>query len=158
MVRLYVTYGAILAIAAVFKSNVLATTTKSDEKGRLKIEITKKVSCERWTRKGDALEVHYRGSLEASGEEFETNFGGDPFRFRLGRGEVIEGWDKGLLHMCVGEHRKLTIPPGLAYGDHGTGDIPPNSTLGEFNFIFIHYCNIQAISWLIDLHSFRNSA
>ena len=131
MVRLHVTYGAVLAIAAVFRSNVFATTTNPNGKGKVKVEITKKVSCERLTRNGDALGVHYRGSLKANGEEFETNFGSDPFLFRIGQGEVIEGWDRGLLNMCVGEHRTLTIPPGLAYGEHGTSGIPPNSTLGE---------------------------
>lgn len=130
MVRPQVTYGAVLAIAAVFRSQVLATESHNNDKG-LEIETTKKASCERPTRNGDALTVHYRGSLEATGEEFETNFDGDPFAFTLGRGEVIDGWDRGLLDMCVGEHRTLVIPPKLAYGEHGTGDIPPNSTLSE---------------------------
>ena len=130
MVRPHVTYRAVLAVAAVFRSYVLATQSHDDDKG-LKVDTTKKAFCERPTRDGDALKVHYRGSLETTGEEFETSFDGEPFEFTLGRGEVIEGWDKGLLDMCAGEHRTLTIPPSLAYGDHGTGNIPPNSTLGE---------------------------
>ena len=130
MVRPIVTYGAVLAIAAVFKAHVLAIQPNNNYKG-LEVDTTKKAFCDRPTRNGDALTVHYRGSLEETGEEFETSFDGKPFEFTLGRGEVIKGWDKGLLDMCVGEHRTLTISPGLAYGDHGMGNIPPNSTLSE---------------------------
>lgn len=46
----------------------------------------------------------------------------NPFLFELGAGEVIKGFDQGLVDMCVGEKRKLTIPPHLAYGDGGTGE------------------------------------
>jgi len=53
-----------------------------------------------------------------------------PFNFHLGRGEVIPGWEMGLLNMCIGEKRKLTIPSDLAYGDVGAPpDIPPGATL-----------------------------
>jgi len=45
-----------------------------------------------------------------------------PFTFELGAGEVIKGFDQGLVDMCIGEQRKLTIPPHLAYGDEGTGE------------------------------------
>ncbi|KKR30487.1 MAG: Peptidyl-prolyl cis-trans isomerase, partial [Candidatus Woesebacteria bacterium GW2011_GWA1_39_8] len=55
---------------------------------------------------------------------------GEPFSFKVGAGEVIEGWDKGLLGMKVGGKRKLIIPSELGYGQEGAGgDIPPNSTL-----------------------------
>ena len=51
------------------------------------------------------------------------------FSFRLGKGEVIKGWDEGIVGMRVGGERKLTIPPAMAYGKKGTDGIPPNSTL-----------------------------
>ncbi|XP_042672734.1 peptidyl-prolyl cis-trans isomerase FKBP14 isoform X2 [Centrocercus urophasianus] len=54
---------------------------------------------------------------------------GQPMWFTLGIREAIKGWDKGLKDMCVGEKRKLTIPPALAYGKEGKGKIPPESTL-----------------------------
>ncbi|KAH6936549.1 hypothetical protein HPB50_019110 [Hyalomma asiaticum] len=55
---------------------------------------------------------------------------GEPFRFQIGLGQVIKGWDQGLLDMCVGDKRKLTVPPSLGYGEAGAGDrIPPGATL-----------------------------
>lgn len=55
---------------------------------------------------------------------------GEPFRFQIGVGQVVKGWDQGLLDMCIGEQRKLTVPPELGYGDAGAGDrIPAGATL-----------------------------
>lgn len=53
----------------------------------------------------------------------------EPFRFTLGQGSVIRGWDMGVAGMCVGETRRLTIPPSLAYGERGAGDVIPPSKL-----------------------------
>lgn len=74
--------------------------------------------------------MHYKGSL-LDGTEFDSSRGrGEPFRFQIGVGQVVKGWEEGLLDMCVGEQRKLTVPPELGYGDNGAGDkIPPKSTL-----------------------------
>ncbi|MBU1045702.1 FKBP-type peptidyl-prolyl cis-trans isomerase [Patescibacteria group bacterium] len=96
----------------------------------LGIEILKQGEGEQ-AKTGDRVSVNYSGRL-LDGEEFDSNFGKDsPFVFTLGAGYVIEGWDLGLLGMRVGERRKLTIPPDLAYGSSGTpgGPIPPNATL-----------------------------
>ncbi|KAF4527327.1 hypothetical protein B566_EDAN001103 [Ephemera danica] len=56
-----------------------------------------------------------------------------PFSFQLGVGQVIKGWDQGLLDMCVGEQRKLTIPPELGYGDRGAGSVIPGGATLIFN-------------------------
>ncbi|KAF2088505.1 hypothetical protein K490DRAFT_18081, partial [Saccharata proteae CBS 121410] len=96
----------------------------------LSIEVTKPATCHRPTRAGDSIAVHYRGTLLSDGSVFDTSYKrGQPFDFVLGRGMVIKGWDQGLLDMCVGEARKLTIPPSLGYGDRDMGVIPPGSTL-----------------------------
>jgi hypothetical protein len=77
-----------------------------------------------------AVEVHYIGKL-TDGTEFDNSYKrGDPIEFILGQGQVIKGWDEGILLMRVGDKMKLIIPPELAYGSKGSGDvIPPNATL-----------------------------
>ena len=78
---------------------------------------------------GNKVSVNYRGTLE-NGKEFDTSYGRGPFSFPLGRGQVIKGWDEGVAGMKVGGKRKLIIPPDLAYGARGAGNvIPPNATL-----------------------------
>lgn len=97
----------------------------------LDIEVQHKPEkCEKTTKKGDMLSMHYKGTLE-DGTEFDSSLSRkEPFKFQLGLGQVIKGWDEGLLNMCVGEKRRLTIPPHLGYGDQGAGDrIPAKSTL-----------------------------
>jgi FKBP-type peptidyl-prolyl cis-trans isomerase len=80
---------------------------------------------------GDQLSVQYVGVLFDGGAEFDSNFDtGQPFEFALGGGQVIPGWDEGLVGMKEGGRRQLTIPPDLAYGAQGQPpDIPPDSTL-----------------------------
>ncbi|KAF2755091.1 hypothetical protein EJ05DRAFT_455831 [Pseudovirgaria hyperparasitica] len=96
----------------------------------LNIEVTSPATCERKTQTGDKVSVHYRGTLEADGSEFDASYNrGTPLSFNVGSGQVIKGWDQGLLDMCVGEKRKLTIQPEWAYGERGVGPIPANSVL-----------------------------
>ena len=80
-------------------------------------------------KKGDVVEVDYTGKL-TDGTEFDSSEGRAPIQFTLGIGQVIEGWDKGLVGMKVGGSRTLTIPPELAYGEAGyPPTIPPDATL-----------------------------
>ncbi|KAG7284087.1 Peptidyl-prolyl cis-trans isomerase fpr2 [Staphylotrichum longicolle] len=96
----------------------------------LKIDVTLPVECERKTHKGDTINVHYRGTLQSNGEKFDASYDrGTPFSFKLGAGMVIKGWDEGLLDMCIGEKRTLTIGPSYGYGDRNVGPIPAGSTL-----------------------------
>jgi peptidylprolyl isomerase len=80
---------------------------------------------------GDTVRVHYVGVAYSTGEEFDASWNmGDPLEFRLGVGQVIAGWDRGVQGMRVGGRRQLVIPPDLAYGDRGAGQaIAPGETL-----------------------------
>lgn len=78
---------------------------------------------------GSSVSVNYTGAL-TDGKVFDTSLGKQPFSFQVGTGQVIKGWDEGLLGMKVGGKRRLTIPSDKAYGAYGAGGvIPPNATL-----------------------------
>jgi len=97
--------------------------------GELQIE-TLKVGTGAEAKSGDQVTVHYVGTL-TDGKKFDSSRDrGKGFGFQLGAGRVIKGWDQGVAGMKVGEMRKLTIPPELAYGARGFPPvIPPDSTL-----------------------------
>ena len=80
---------------------------------------------------GTTVSVHYVGVAHSTGEEFDASWNrGAPFRFPLGAGRVIGGWDQGVAGMKVGGRRKLVIPPHLAYGDRSPSPlIKPGETL-----------------------------
>jgi len=78
---------------------------------------------------GSHVKVHYTGWL-TTGKKFDSSVGHQPFDFTIGAGEVIKGWDEGVVGLKVGGKRQLRIPPELAYGDAGhPPQIPQNATL-----------------------------
>jgi peptidylprolyl isomerase len=80
---------------------------------------------------GNIVEVHYVGVSWQTGKQFDASWDrGDTFKFGLGKGQVIAGWDQGVAGMKVGGRRRITIPPNLAYGKRGAGGvIGPDETL-----------------------------
>jgi peptidylprolyl isomerase len=80
---------------------------------------------------GKVVEVHYVGVSWKTGKQFDASWDrGDTFKFGLGKGQVIKGWDDGVAGMKVGGRRRITIPPQLAYGKRGAGGvIGPDETL-----------------------------
>jgi FKBP-type peptidyl-prolyl cis-trans isomerase len=81
-------------------------------------------------KSGQTVVVHYTGKL-TNGNKFDSSKDrGKPFKFKIGAGQVIKGWDEGVAKMSVGQVAKLTCSPDYAYGERGAGGvIPPNATL-----------------------------
>lgn len=105
--------------------------TNSQNVMELKIETTQPGTGDRIVKNGDTVSVQYTGKL-TDGTKFDSSYdhGGQPFSFAVGAGQVIKGWDEGLIGAKVGEKRTLTIPSSLGYGDAGIpGVIPGGATL-----------------------------
>jgi len=100
----------------------------------LKIEhILVPENCEKQAQNGQMLTMHYTGTLE-DGTKFDSSLDrNEPFKFQIGVGQVIRGWEEGVLGMCVGEKRKLIVPPDMGYGDQGAGDIIPGGATLHFD-------------------------
>merc|ERR1711920_72967 len=100
----------------------------------LKIEhILKPESCDKQAENGQMLTMHYTGTLE-DGTKFDSSLDrNEPFKFQIGVGQVIKGWEEGVLGMCVGEKRKLIVPPEMGYGDQGAGEIIPGGATLHFD-------------------------
>ncbi|KAJ7284851.1 hypothetical protein C8J57DRAFT_702212 [Mycena rebaudengoi] len=104
----------------------------ADPPATLQIETTYlPEDCPAKAQKGDAIQVHYTGTLFSNGNKFDSSLDrGQPLPLTLGVGQVIKGWDEGLVGMCLNEKRTLTIPSEMAYGSRGFGSvIPANSAL-----------------------------
>lgn len=111
----------------------VAACANADE-AELKVEtVFKPEECEKLSKSGDMLSMDYTGTLE-DGTKFDSSVDRkQPFNFQLGAGQVIKGWDQGLLDMCVGEKRKLIVPPSLGYGDQGAGEVIPGGATLHFD-------------------------
>jgi len=92
----------------------------------LKVEYTSVPdTCEKKAMNGQMLTMHYTGTLE-DGSKFDSSVDrNEPFKFQIGVGQVIKGWEEGVLGMCIGEKRRLIVPPELGYGDQGAGQVIP---------------------------------
>ena len=122
-------------LAAVTENNnLIASNTMSDANVTTTDSGLKYTDQEEGTgatpQKGQTVVVHYTGTLE-DGTKFDSSRDRkQPFSFKLGAGQVIQGWDEGISTMKVGGRRQLIIPPELGYGARGAGGvIPPNATL-----------------------------
>jgi len=109
------------------------TMTRQKTPSGLEYEILQEGN-EPTPQKGNKVTVHYTGWLDNKGQKgtkFDSSVDrGQPFSFTIGMGQVIKGWDEGVLSMKVGEKRRLIIPAELGYGARGAGGaIPPNATL-----------------------------
>ena len=121
---------AVLAVVVCAEAAKVRADLPAD--AQLRIGVKKRVKdCQRKSAAGDKLSMHYTGTLYKDGSKFDSSLDrGTPFDFTLGAGQVIKGWDRGLVNMCVGEKRRLVIPSGLGYGDRGAGSkIPGGATL-----------------------------
>lgn len=100
------------------------------EQDGLKIKVLKEGSGQQMVENNNKVTVHYVGKL-INGRKFDSSIDREkPFEFTVGQGEVIQGWEKGVLKMRIGEKRQLTIPAELGYGAMGAGrTVPPNATL-----------------------------
>ncbi|XP_074600927.1 peptidyl-prolyl cis-trans isomerase Fkbp12 [Brevipalpus obovatus] len=96
----------------------------------VEVQTTKPGDSSTYPRNGQTVVVHYTGTLE-NGTKFDSSRDrGKPFKFKIGKGEVIKGWDQGVARMSLGERAKLICTPDFAYGSRGhPGVIPPNATL-----------------------------
>jgi len=119
-----------LVLLVALTMGVTGEEAKAGQK-KLQIGIKKRIEdCAVKSRRGDLLHMHYTGTLE-DGTEFDSSIPrGQPLTFTLGSGQVIKGWDQGLIGMCEGERRKLVIPSDLGYGNSGSPPkIPGGATL-----------------------------
>ncbi|CAL4959783.1 unnamed protein product [Urochloa decumbens] len=138
--RQLICLAAVAAAAAIL---LTVSAKKSADVTELQIGVKfKPESCTLQAHKGDKIKVHYRIAMQekranclagtlTDGSVFDSSYDrGDPFEFTLGNGQVIKGWDQGLLGMCVGEKRKLKIPAKMGYGERGSPPkIPGGATL-----------------------------
>eukprot|EP01061_Rhynchopus_euleeides_P037587 TRINITY_DN641_c0_g1_i1.p2 TRINITY_DN641_c0_g1~~TRINITY_DN641_c0_g1_i1.p2 ORF type:complete len:110 (+),score=53.90 TRINITY_DN641_c0_g1_i1:56-385(+) len=94
-------------------------------------EVVKAGDGQNFPKAGDRLTMHYTGTLASNGQKFDSSVDrGQPFQFQIGVGQVIRGWDEGVMQMSVGEKAVLKLTSDFGYGARGAGGvIPPNADL-----------------------------
>jgi FK506-binding protein 2 len=104
-------------------TTVTKNIQKTHEEDGLQIEtLIKPTNCPRKVESGDVISVHYSGEL-TNGNIFDSSYQrNEPFIFQIGKGQVIKGWDQGIIGMCIGEKRELVIQPELGYGQRVSTD------------------------------------
>merc|ERR1719367_2174815 len=135
-----VTMRNLIVISSILLSSSSLVRTKSVSKSGLQVEVTKEVKCKETHKavNGDKVTVHYGGFLQ-DGKKFDSSFDRQqPFTFTIGVGQVIPGWDQGLLGVCAGEERHLVVPSPLAYGDRGAGDVIPPGAILLFDVVVVN--------------------
>lgn len=124
--------SALILVYYVMSNNTATTSQGSPQtvdSDSFAIKTVQEGTGEAVAQNGQTVTVHYTGKLK-DGTKFDSSVDrNQPFSFTLGAGEVIQGWDLGVLGMKIGEKRELTIPASLGYGASGVGPIPPNATL-----------------------------
>ncbi|CAN3360261.1 FK506-binding protein 1 [Diutina catenulata] len=124
-------------LATTFRRNVIAPSTRRlfhsttrIMSSTTQIDIIKEGDGKTFPKKGDLVTIHYTGTLD-NGKKFDSSRDrGKPFQCKIGEGQVIQGWDKGIPQLSKGTQAKLTIPGHEAYGARGFHPIiPPNATL-----------------------------
>jgi len=128
-----------LLLVNVIVAGLGLTGAKTITKSGLQVEVTKEVRCKenQKAEDGDKVTVHYGGFLQ-DGKKFDSSFDRQqPFTFTIGVGQVIPGWDQGLLGVCAGEERHLVVPAPLAYGDRGAGDVIPPGAILLFDVVIV---------------------
>ncbi|CAN4090805.1 unnamed protein product [Withania somnifera] len=125
--------------------NMKVDEEKEIEKNGIKKKLLKEGEGWENPNKGDEVEVHYVGTL-LDGTQFDSSRDrGTPFKFKLGEGQVIKGWDEGIKTMKKGEKALFTIPPEMAYGESGSPPtIPPNATL-QFEVELLSWMSVKDI-------------
>ena len=116
---------------------VVTSDVQETESGLIIEYVSKPEKCEKFAKKGDKLTMHYTGRLDSFEDGvdniFDSSLKREPLEFQIGVGKVVKGWDEGILGMCIGEKRKLTVPPHLGYGKRGKPEafrpIPGSATL-----------------------------
>ncbi|EGD78755.1 peptidyl-prolyl cis-trans isomerase FKBP2 [Salpingoeca rosetta] len=135
-----VVVAVVVAAAVVASSDSHRHDQHSGTGKRLQIGVKhRSEDCHLKSGTGDTLAVHYTGYLADTGDTFDSSLPrGDPLVFTLGDNQVIQGWEQGLLNMCIGEVRSLAVPWTLAYGDYGAPPaIPPRANL-RFEVELLH--------------------